>query len=463
MIAKRWFLILAIVLLCGASSLLYWRYSVSATPPLPPDPKAEDLEPLVAFSVRTKRDRVLQEPKSAVAWGELGEVFLANEMAVEARTCFVEAARLDTEDPRWPYLQGVILVNDGDREESLSHFQRAIDLSKNDSKVNPVAHLVLAETMLYLGMAKEAETHIHLVHERSPNDPRVRYDAGLLAIAFGDWETARGDLSLCLDSPYSRKKARIQLAAVCGRLKDSARAEGLQKELEQMPTDWDWPDPIVEEYMSKALRKRNSFNIAESLESQGRFEEAAQIASGVVENYPDDDVAQAYLGRLLAQSPQQGDLRSAERALLQAVRLAPQKVNPHYILSLILIRQGEILLRNNKTQAESKFQGAAKEASEAIAIKPDYGFAHMALGLALKHLGKIQAAEKELREAVRCSPEYADMHFQLAEMLLELDRKDEARSRYDQALKLAPPGTRWITSARSRLSELRKSEKKAGN
>ncbi|HEV3438662.1 MAG TPA: tetratricopeptide repeat protein [Gemmata sp.] len=455
MTRNSWLSSLAILLLVGVSLFILYRFNSSTPPTIPPDPKAEELEPAVTVAVRTMRERVLKEPKSAKAWGELGEVFLANELAAEARVCLVEAARLEQTNPHWPYLQALILVNDGDREAALPFFQQAVDLSQNDKKVNLAAHLVLAETQLHLGLVKEAETHIRHGREHAPEDPRVQFDAGLLAIAVEDWEAARDHLLRCLTSPYTRKKARIQLAPVCRRLKDFLRADELQKESDQIPIDWDWPDPVIDDYLRWAVKKRNSFKMAENLEAQGRFDEAVQKVRSVVESYPDDDVAQTFLGRLLAQM---GDFQGSERALQQAVQLAPHKVYPHYIQSLLLIRQGEA--QGNKVQAEAKFQEAVNHSRQALAIKPDYGFAHMALGLALKHLGKTAEAAKELQEAVRCSPEYAEMHLRLAEVLVDLGRKDEACSRYEEALRLASPGTPWRASVQARLTELQKVVKK---
>ena len=98
----RWWR-LSVVLLVGVVGFLGYRFYRS-TPPIPPDPKPETLEPAVAASVRTARDRVLKEPTSVRAWGDLGEVFFANDLEDEARVCFIEAGRLDRKSPRWPYL-----------------------------------------------------------------------------------------------------------------------------------------------------------------------------------------------------------------------------------------------------------------------------------------------------------------------------------------------------------------------
>jgi Flp pilus assembly protein TadD len=102
------------------------------------------------------------------------------------------------------------------------------------------------------------------------------------------------------------------------------------------------------------------------------------------------------------------------------------------------------------------------QARAALAIKSDYGLAHMTLGLALKNLGKLDEAEKELREAVRCNPDYAEMHLQLAYVLDDLGRADEACMRFGEALRLAPAGAAWKSKAQSRLTELQKVAKKAG-
>jgi Flp pilus assembly protein TadD len=319
---------------------------------------------------------------------------------------------------------------------------------------------VLAESLLLLGRREEAEPHIRRVLERKPSDPRGRFDAGLLAVASEDWEAARGHLLKCLDSPYTRQKCRVQLAAVCRRLGDLTRADEFQAEADRMPADADWADPVLDECFRRAVKKRSAFRVAENLESQGRFAEAARVLLPVVEDYPDDDVAQSFVGKLFAQL---GDLTSAERALRRARQLAPQKVQPHYLLSLVLIQEGQRRKQGgDKVRAEALFREAASLAREALAIKPDYGFAHMALGLALSDLGQKAEARAALETAVRCNPEYAEMHLNLAEVLDELKSVNEARDRYQQALVLAPPGTPWRTRVEARLAELKAPPKPPG-
>ena len=57
--------------------------------------------------IEAARQNVLDKPCSADAWGLLGMTLLTNLFTDDADRCFVEAARLDPRDPRWPYARGL--------------------------------------------------------------------------------------------------------------------------------------------------------------------------------------------------------------------------------------------------------------------------------------------------------------------------------------------------------------------
>ncbi|HEX5271273.1 MAG TPA: hypothetical protein VFW33_12325 [Gemmataceae bacterium] len=89
--------------LAGAAVVVYLvRFSEIGPPPDAPD---DANEPGVTVAVRLARERVLKERRSGAAWGELGEVFLANQMGDQAAACFAQAERFDANDPRWPYFR----------------------------------------------------------------------------------------------------------------------------------------------------------------------------------------------------------------------------------------------------------------------------------------------------------------------------------------------------------------------
>src|SRR6266487_4564982 len=76
---RRWAVVSLLAVLLAAG-LAWYLVFLSTAPPPPPNPEVSASEPAVAEVVQAARARVLKEPRSAEAWGELGKVFLANEM-----------------------------------------------------------------------------------------------------------------------------------------------------------------------------------------------------------------------------------------------------------------------------------------------------------------------------------------------------------------------------------------------
>ena len=71
-------------------------------------------------------------------------------------------------------------------------------------------------------------------------------------------------------------------------LDEAAMASQYQEEADRMPGDWDWADPVVTQYLKRAVKKRAAFKVAESLEGQGQFDEALRRLGPVAEEFPDD-------------------------------------------------------------------------------------------------------------------------------------------------------------------------------
>ncbi len=175
----RFWVGVGLLLFAGAATAVagWWFLGRPPAPPTPPEAKGGQLDPAIAEAVRAARERVLKEPRSAQAWGDLGEVFLANELEDESRPCFAEAERLDPRNPRWPYFQAGPLLNRGDLESALPLLRRAAELCPaDDDDAAAAIRLRLAEALLVLGRQDEAETQIEFALGRQPNDPRALFD-----------------------------------------------------------------------------------------------------------------------------------------------------------------------------------------------------------------------------------------------------------------------------------------------
>ena len=98
---KRWFAVIGVVLVLvgGAVGAWWFHRPPPAVPPMPADiPDAE-----VRQAVEHARQKVLDQPGDAHAWGYLGMVLMAHDFLAEADPCFAEAARLNPKSPTWPY------------------------------------------------------------------------------------------------------------------------------------------------------------------------------------------------------------------------------------------------------------------------------------------------------------------------------------------------------------------------
>lgn len=449
--SRRWLLVVFLVLIGVAGGALYYH----RTRPVPSVPPGEDLaglEPAVREAIDAARRGVLAEPRSADAWGKLGETFLANELDTLSGPCFAEAERLDPDEGRWPYFQGGTLINQGESNAALPYLRRAVERCETGLTA-PLE--VLGETLMALGHIDEAEAQFREALRRRPDDSRAQYDLGLVAVARQDWKSARDSFSACLADPASRQKARFQLAAVLARLGDRAGADDFLAQARRMPKDLEWPDPLIAEYLLRAVKKRDRYRRVEQLEAAGKYREAIGVLVPMTEQYPDDALPHLTLGKILGQT---GDYARAEFVLRKAMRLDPGTVQPLYFTSLVLYLRGEELARNKgaEQQAQACFREAADLARKALRLQPDYGFAHMSLGLALKNLGRPAEAIDALRKAVRCNPELAEIHYYLGETLADQGHGAEARAQLEAALRLAEPHVRWRQAAADRLAALGK-------
>jgi tetratricopeptide (TPR) repeat protein len=446
----RWVLLAAAALTAAAAGTGVW-YFTARRMPAPPDLVFEGTEPDLHRAVQRAREAVLKEPRSAKAWGALGDVFTANELEAEGAACYAQAERLDPKDPRWPYHQAGALLNQGQREEAVVFFRRAADRCKDST---PAPRLFLGETLLTLGQVEEAEGNFRQVLAHDKDDPRANYDMGLLCIARQDWPAARAHLLRCLSSPQTRQKARAQLSVVLLRLGEAAEADKYRQQAARLPKDSSWVDLYVGQYLSKAVKKRARFRKAEYLELAGKTGEAADEWVLLVREFPNDDAILTNFGKVTGQM---GRYAESEQALRKARQIAPEKMLPHYYLALVLYTEAEQRLRQggDRERARAQFREAVELTRQALALKPDYGVAHLTLGLCLKHLGQRDEAIAELRQAVQCNPEYAELHFRLGEILAAAVREPaEARARLEQAVQMAGPEVFWRQTAADLLAGL---------
>jgi TolB-like protein len=224
---------------------------------------------------------------------------------------------------------------------------------------------------------------------------------------------------------------------------------------------------------------RSSFNKGQTLENltqaRGYFERALALDPGNIEALIDTAFVDLAVAGSFLTDDRTARVAGAEKALMKALSLAPQKPRAHALLGIAQI------------QTNRAAPGIA-ECEQALALDPNLAYAHASIGAAKIYIERPAETEAHIREAFRLSPRDigaywwmmflgnaksflgddeqavvwlrrsidADRnlpftHFNLAAVLAQLGRLDEARAAAQAGLALDPNFTlhRFRLGARS--------------
>jgi tetratricopeptide (TPR) repeat protein len=441
-----------VVILTGVAALVgggVWLLAVRdrEAPASPPQVSIGDTA--LAGTVATAREAVIAKPDDASRWGRLGQLYLANGFSDPARDCFIEAAKLQRDEPRWPYLEGVSLLL-RDPPAALSCWQRAADCPGR-TPATVTARLRWAESLLQNNRTDEAEAAYRRALKDDPQSVRAQFGLGLIAQSRGDFTTAIADFERCLEHPSARQKSAAALAAIYTRKNETAQAEEFARKADALPPDQSWPDPILEELVPLTIGQQSLLIQAEQQAQQGNTRQAALILERLIQEYPHEGRAYVKLGMIFAE---RGEFAQAESVLRAGLGESADLVQARYFLTVSLYHQAERL--GFTGEGRRKLEEALAESERAIALKPDHGYAHLYRGLALRRLGRAQDGLAELREAVRCTPDAADVHLHLGEALQEDGNSPEAVKELEAAAHLSRPDDQRATRALDRIRKVNK-------
>jgi Flp pilus assembly protein TadD len=175
-----------------------------------------------------------------------------------------------------------------------------------------------------------------------------------------------------------------------------------------------------------------------------------------VAQYPQDDLMLTDLGNAYLRS---GDTAQAIAMLERAVKVDPQRPEPHNLLGAIARDRGDLNTAEHEFRESLRFQpddapandnlgnllfqrGVYKEAAsyfeKAIDADPTLTDAHHHFGRLLVLMNQIPRAITELDEAARQSAEDFQIHEDLADVLAATGHEGEAATHYNRVLQLRP-------------------------
>lgn len=371
------------------------------------------------------------EERTAGNVGRLAMHFDGAGRDAAALTLYEEAASLDSADPRWPHLAGVLLLDRGEASAAADRFRAAIDAASaanDDGGTDSVARL--AEALEQAGDAANAREQWETYVAARPDEARGHAGLARTAVQAGRLEDAARHLADALARDPDARGLLLEHARVLtalGRDADARAASATAAAIDRDGADAPRDDVLLG--MQREARTpgylRNAIAFAMS---QRRPDLVLPVASELAARRPRE--AQAWKSVCWAHVAA-GRPREAAEAAGRALALDPAFAPGHEAIARAALVDG-------------RPEVALAAADRALDLQPAFARAHVTRSLALSALGRdaealasaddaVVAAESDGDEAMRVDALVARL---LAQVALGLDA--DARATATAILELRP-------------------------
>ncbi len=351
-----------------------------------PQPNLNDSEPAVRQQILDQRAAVESRRRAAgstrelaAAYGELGLIYVTYAFVEAAEVAFLNASKLQTEDFRWPYLQGYVLQLQGRLAEARGAFERALQL---DSEEVPVL-IRLGRVHLEQSDPRAARIYFERVLEQQPTSAVGHEGLGKAAVALGELSAAVKHLRQALELQPAASSLHQALGLA---YRDLGQLDLARLELEQSG------DALVlfdDPHLAPITLLGRSSDLLLARGAKAFGEQRYAIAEGFYRQALGTDPKNIDIRKALAYCLEKmGDIQGAidelQDALLAGTSGDPEKDIQHRA-DIHRIHGGLEVMRGD--------DGAAIQAFEsALEVRPNLLDAHLKLGDALARSGRLQAA-----------------------------------------------------------------------
>lgn len=159
--------------------------------------------------------------------------------------------------------------------------------------------------------------------------------------------------------------------------------------------------------------------LAESFESQGKWDEAEKQYRTILKDNPDLPGIHFRLGRVLLSKPNPGPeiASDAKQEFDRELQIDPKNAGAHYVL-------GEL------ARQSQQWDEAVKHFSIAAKLDPQFGEAFLGLGASLISEKQFADAISPLETAVKLEPKNPDAHYSLALAYTRVGRKQDGEKEF---------------------------------
>jgi tetratricopeptide (TPR) repeat protein len=373
---------------------------------------------------------VVNAPKSAIAWGKLGEAFHAAEFHTQARSCYSNAAALDASSFRWPYLLGLLELQDNP-DHAIIRLNEATRLAagKTDGP-----RFQLARALVERGRYAEAEPHLQMLLASNPNHAAAHLEMARVFFSRNDLREATRELQPALSNSFTMRAALQLVAQMAQRNDQPDVAAAMAKRATSIPRGFDWPDPVLREVQGLRVDRARMAEQANSLLQQQKLSEADALLARLLNAFPDDPEGLLLLGRL----------RFIERRCLEAESVLRRHLSVQTNSLNGMVQLGLAL------HCQQRWPEAIAVLERVVELKPDFAQAHMNLATARARQGDAPGAIRSYRDALRSNPGDINAHMALAQELANAGDVKGAAEHVERAAVINPSDPR-IKPAREQL------------
>ena len=348
------------------------------------------------------RDRLRNFPELPWTHSQLGIALLDQGEHEEAIRNFRRALEIEPAFADAHYNLGVALGSVGDWDEAIDQYRGVL----RDSPDHVQACNNLGNALLRQGRRDEAISHFRRALKLHPYFEQAHYNLGVALGSQGRLDDAINHLRLALRIEPDLVGAHYHLANALTALGRLDEAVGHYRRAIAISPDM----------------AETHYYLANALTTLGRLDEAISQYRVAIRVRPDYADASYNLASLLER---RGDSEEAMVQYRRALEIDPNHPRAHYNLANALRKAGRV-------------DDAVHHYGRVLEIDPAHVRAQSNLALALRSQGRVDEAVAHFREAIRIDPQHAPAHYNLAATLRSQGRIDEAVEHYRHAQAIAP-------------------------
>ena len=382
-------------------------------------------------AVKAAQKALIDAPKDATAWGQLGNIYFVHGWEVEAAQCYRSAVEIASNEFRWLYYLGLTTYKVNPQAAA----QTLAEAIKLDPHYAP-AHIYRAAALRSLGHLKQAKAHLETASELDPRNPYASLWLGELALVAQEFETAHSHLQRALKLNPEQSEAHAALAQVA-RILDETDAATRHAHASRKRTKYtEMHDPLWWDVLKLGVTAQRYAERGNRYLQQGDFKRAVSELEVAVSGLNKDAHLWLNYGiaRLLNKQYSEAAavlentltvIRDTENTPRHPTEIADLKVQSHYNLGVAYYHDGKI------EQAIAAYQTA-------IQLEPSFAEAYGGLGVIYWRTGDLDAAIRHCQKAIKIAPENIEFHQNLTQIYWQKGMYDRAAIGYRIILELNP-------------------------